>query len=212
MNVSDVVEVPVAVPVEPGCRPMRADARRNRERIVKAARAVFAQYGRDAQMDDVARKAKLGVGTLYRHFPTKEALVRAVIVHQMATMAAMAAERLADEDADPWEAFSGFVLECAERHQRDRVLSQVLATQPSSWFRHAAIEETELAARATALLARAQAAGVARRAPRAEARTKPAKASQQSSTWRHSVATTCRRSNLSAASAWTSASFVGKCR
>ena len=52
-------------------RVMRADARRNRERILEAARAEWAAHGRDVQMDDVAQRAGVGVGTLYRHFPTK---------------------------------------------------------------------------------------------------------------------------------------------
>ena len=59
--------------------PLRADARRNREKVLKAARAVFAEQGRDAQMDDVARRAGVGVGTVYRHFPTKEALIEALM-------------------------------------------------------------------------------------------------------------------------------------
>ena len=143
-------------------RPQRADARRNRERILEAAMCAFGRTGLDTQMDELARQAGVGVGTLYRHFPTKDALVRALIVHHMGTMAEAARLRLEDADADPWQAFSGFLLECAEHHERDRVLSQVLATQPSSWFRHAAVEETELAARAARLMGRAQAAGVVR--------------------------------------------------
>ena len=59
-------------------RPLRADARRNRERVLQAAREVFAEQGREAQMDDVARRAAVGVGTVYRHFPTKEALIDAI--------------------------------------------------------------------------------------------------------------------------------------
>src|SRR5712691_13053035 len=56
-------------------RPLRADARRNRERILASARAVFAESGAEAQIDDVARHAGVGVGTVYRHFPTKQALL-----------------------------------------------------------------------------------------------------------------------------------------
>jgi AcrR family transcriptional regulator len=52
-------------------KPLRADARRNREKVLAAARAVFAERGVDAQMDDVAGRADVGVGTVYRHFPTK---------------------------------------------------------------------------------------------------------------------------------------------
>src|SRR5687768_10426070 len=77
------VEVPFVNPYSrdmsvPTERPLRADARRNRERVLEGARAVFAEHGRDAQMDDVAKRAGVGVGTVYRHFPTKEALVSAL--------------------------------------------------------------------------------------------------------------------------------------
>ena len=58
-----------------GGRPLRADARRNRERILEAARETFSEYGTEAQMDEIARRAGVGVGTLYRHFPTKDVLV-----------------------------------------------------------------------------------------------------------------------------------------
>jgi AcrR family transcriptional regulator len=53
----------------PVTKPLRADARRNRERIVSAARTVFAEQGAEAQIDDIARAAGVGVGTVYRHFP-----------------------------------------------------------------------------------------------------------------------------------------------
>jgi len=56
-------------------RPLRADARRNREKIVNAAREIVAEQGEAAQIDDVARKAGVGVGTVYRHFPNKDALM-----------------------------------------------------------------------------------------------------------------------------------------
>lgn len=149
-------------PTTPCAKPQRADARRNREKIVEAAMAVFSESGLDTQMDDLARRAGLGVGTLYRHFPTKDDLVRAVIVHHMAAMAEEARLRLEADGEDPWEAFSSFLVTCANRHERQRLLSQVLATQPSSWFRHAAVVETELAERASQLMARAQADGTVR--------------------------------------------------
>lgn len=59
-------------------RPMRADARRNYERIIAVAREAFAEHGPDAPLDDVARRACVGPGTLYRHFPNREALIEAV--------------------------------------------------------------------------------------------------------------------------------------
>ena len=63
----------------PAAKPLRADARRNRARILKAARAVFADQGVHSQIDDVAKRAKVGVGTVYRHFPTKDVLLDAVV-------------------------------------------------------------------------------------------------------------------------------------
>ena len=63
-------------------RPLRADARRNRERILVAAREVCAQQGAHVQIDDVARIAGVGVGTVYRHFPTKDALIEALVAEK----------------------------------------------------------------------------------------------------------------------------------
>ncbi|MGC0415666.1 TetR/AcrR family transcriptional regulator [Embleya sp. AB8] len=60
-------------------RPMRADARRNYERLLAQARVVFAEHGIDASLEEVARRAEVGIGTLYRHFPTRDALVEAVV-------------------------------------------------------------------------------------------------------------------------------------
>ena len=75
-------------------KPLRADARRNREKVLAAARAVFAEQGVDAQMDDVARRADVGVGTVYRHFPTKDALLNALTDELFAVIAAHARELL----------------------------------------------------------------------------------------------------------------------
>jgi len=60
-------------------RPLRADARRNRERILASARAAYAESGAAVQIDDVARHAGVGVGTVYRHFPTKQALLTELV-------------------------------------------------------------------------------------------------------------------------------------
>ncbi len=86
----------------------------------------------------------------------------ATFVHHMQGMAEEARIRLEGGSDDPWATFRDFLLECAGRHERERLLSQVLATQPSSWFRHAAVVETELAERAAELMRRAQAAGAVR--------------------------------------------------
>ena len=81
--------------------------------MLAAARAVFAEHGREAQMDDVARRAGVGVGTVYRHFPTKEALVEALAVDALRAIAAAAEEALAIED--PWEAFTSRAVGAAPR-------------------------------------------------------------------------------------------------
>jgi len=142
-------------------RPLRADAARNRDKIVEAAKAAFSERGLETQMEDVARRAEVGVGTLYRHFPTKDALVRALIVDKMERMAEAAKEAL-DAGGDPWEAFAGVLWKGAEQTVRDRSLAQVFSSQPQEAFRSAIEDETELSARMGELLARAKAAGLAR--------------------------------------------------
>ena len=117
-----------AVEVITGERPLRADARRNRERIMAAARACFAADGIDAQMDDVARRAKVGVGTVYRHFPDKAALLAALAAERFGQLAALAAEALQEED--PWESFRGFLWRSAELASEDLAHCQVMAAAP----------------------------------------------------------------------------------
>jgi AcrR family transcriptional regulator len=138
-------------------RPQRADARRNRTKVIEAAMAAFAEYGLDAQMDDIARRAGLGVGTLYRHFPTKDALVQALVVDHMTRMAGRGREVL-EQAGDPWELVAGFLRWCGEHQMDDRGLGDVLATQPPETFTNAA-ESSGLVAVADALLRRARDAG-----------------------------------------------------
>ena len=82
-------------------RPLRADARRNRERVLAAAGAAFAEAGFDAQVEDIARRAGVGVGTLYRHFPTKDALVDALAEAHFGHLADLLEAALGRE-GDPW--------------------------------------------------------------------------------------------------------------
>lgn len=111
-------------------KPLRADARRNREKVLTAARAVFAEQGVDAQMDDVARHADVGVGTVYRHFPTKDALLNALSDELFAVVAAHARE-LMDLD-DPWEAFTRAMWFGGEKTAGDRAFTEILAAaQPT---------------------------------------------------------------------------------
>jgi AcrR family transcriptional regulator len=143
----------------PSDRPLRADARRNRERIVEAARIVFATHGADAQIDDIARAAGVGVGTVYRHFPHKEALLGELLVERFRRMADTAERALQVED--PWEAFAGMLRANAEFCAKEIGVQQALARGPDAW-EYAAPEIDRLRDTAAKLIARAQAAGVMR--------------------------------------------------
>lgn len=105
-------------------RPLRADARRNRERIMEAARTAFADSGRSVQMDDVARLAGVGVGTLYRHFPTKEDLVVELV--RETVQASTEAARTALTREDPGEAIEWLVREHASKMARSRGLRDAM--------------------------------------------------------------------------------------
>ena len=137
-------------------RPPRADARRNRARILEAARTCFAESGLEAQVDDIARRAGVGVGTVYRHFPTKEALYEALAADHFLRLAATAREALGG--ADPWESFSGFMRRSAELQASDRALAEVMAAQPEV-MRDAARGREDLHSAVAELVSRAQAAG-----------------------------------------------------
>jgi AcrR family transcriptional regulator len=109
-------------------RVLRADARRNHEAVIKAAKRLFAAQGLDAQMPDVAKAAKVGVGTVYRHFPTKEDLIAALAADRFERLAERAREAL-DED-DPWQGFRGFIRFSAELQADDRGLCEVMGSRP----------------------------------------------------------------------------------
>ncbi|WP_424923459.1 TetR/AcrR family transcriptional regulator [Actinocrispum wychmicini] len=100
---------------------LRSDARDNRERILDAARAVFATEGLDAPIREIARRAGVGPATLYRRFPTKEMLVTAAFGDQMRACQAIVDEGLADPD--PWHGFCLVIEKFCELHARDRGLT-----------------------------------------------------------------------------------------
>jgi AcrR family transcriptional regulator len=137
-------------------RPLRADARRNREKVLTAAREVFSEHGRDAQMDDVARRAGVGVGTVYRHFPTKEALIEALVVDSFQKIALRAEAALQADDA--WDAFASTLWAGAEILAADRALSEVFASTPGV-FEAAAPTVEGLRETLTEIMNRAKAAG-----------------------------------------------------
>ncbi|WP_229073793.1 TetR/AcrR family transcriptional regulator [Actinoplanes sp. DH11] len=101
-------------------RPLRRDAQRNRERIIAAAHEVFATRGFAATLDDVAHHAGVGVGTVYRRFPTKEALVEAVFTDRLEDMVTLAEEALAAPSA--WAGLVEFLRRAARLHSADRGL------------------------------------------------------------------------------------------
>ena len=105
---------------------MRADAERNRRRIVEAATAVFGEQGLDAPLEDVARRAGVGIATLYRRYPTREGLVVACFRHRLDQYAAALEEALAAPDA--WTGFCGFVERACEMQAADRASQDLLTT------------------------------------------------------------------------------------
>lgn len=86
-------------------RPKRADARRNYDKVIAAARDAFAERGDATSLEEIARRAGVGIGTLYRNFPTRQALLEAVYVDEVDTLCRSASEF---EDLPPWDAFSAW--------------------------------------------------------------------------------------------------------
>ena len=150
---------PTATPDQAPVRAQRADARRNRLRVIKAARKCMAREGLDAQMEDVARCAGVGVGTVYRHFRTKDELVDALADERFDRLRELAEESLAMDD--PWEAFETFVRASAHIQTEDRALSEVLTSRPETMGR--AAERVGILDLVSQLLGRAQKAGVVRK-------------------------------------------------
>src|SRR5437773_12171024 len=87
-------------------RPKRADARRNYEKVLAAAREAFAEGGESTALEEIARRAGVGIGTLYRHFPNRQALIEALYVDEVEDVCRSAAEL---DGADPWEALYGWL-------------------------------------------------------------------------------------------------------
>lgn len=139
---------------------LRADARRNRQRILRAAREVFAEHGIDAPMAGVARRAGVGVATLYRRFPTRDDLVRAAFAHQMHACARVLYEAVADPD--PWRGFQRLVETVCDLHSAERGFPEAfVAAFPESAREHAKMRE-KASQELIRLIRRAQAAGALR--------------------------------------------------
>jgi AcrR family transcriptional regulator len=111
-----------ASPIE--ARRLRSDAQRNRERILASARVLLARYGAEASVEQITGEAGIGMGTLYRHFPTKEALIDAVLEDAFADLVQIAEQAVADEDA--WRGFTGFLERALALHAANRGLKDML--------------------------------------------------------------------------------------
>src|SRR5689334_892070 len=140
-------------------RPKRADARRNYEKVLAAAREAFAEGGESTALEEIARRAGVGIGTLYRHFPNRQALLEAVYVDEVEAVCRTAAEL---EDADPWDALSQWlarlVAYMATKHALIGELTEYLDKDAELF----ATCRASLYGAGETLLARAQEAGVVR--------------------------------------------------
>ena len=113
-----------ATGAEDGTRPLRRDAERNRQRILQAAAEVFNERGLDVSLDEIARHAGVGVGTVYRRFRTKEELVEALFMDRLGQVATIAEQALAAPD--PWSGLASFMERMAEVMTGDLGLQQIL--------------------------------------------------------------------------------------
>jgi AcrR family transcriptional regulator len=141
-------------------RPLRADARRNREKIMASALELFASRGHDAQMEEIAAHSGLGMGTLYRHFPSKQALLTAMVAERFRGMADLA--RAAEQITDPGESFEVLLRSYLEAAEGDA--SFQLALMGSGDVEWAGIrqEKAEFAEIVSRIIERAVAAGAVR--------------------------------------------------
>jgi AcrR family transcriptional regulator len=137
-------------------RGLRVDAERNRQRILAAARQAFAELGLDVPLEEIARRAEVGIGTLYRRYPTRAELVAAAFESKMADYADAAEQALAHPD--PWAGFCDYVERVFEMQAGDRGFTTVLTLTFPTAKRFEATRDRAYADFVT-LIERAQAAG-----------------------------------------------------
>ncbi len=139
---------------------LRADAERNRQRLLEAARELFASRGLDITLDDIAHHAGVGVGTAYRRFPNKDALIEALMVDKIRELIAIAKECL--DEPDPWRGLTSYFERALALQASDRGLAEVMWT---SGVRLAGVAKArqKLAPIVGRLVKRAVDAGVVRR-------------------------------------------------
>jgi AcrR family transcriptional regulator len=140
-------------------RPKRADARRNYEKVLAAAREAFAEGGESTALEEIARRAGVGIGTLYRHFPSRQALLEALYLDEVEEVCRSAAQL---DGADPWEALNGWFERFIAYLATKRALAHELLNyldKDASLFQ---ASRASLFAAGEPLLERAQQAGVVR--------------------------------------------------
>ncbi len=142
----------------PATRPLRADAQRNRDRILEAAELAFATEGTEVHVETIAEKAGVGVGTLYRHFPTKQKLCEAILLDRVSALVRDA--RQLTEDDDPGGVFFGFLEHFMEEAAAKRDLVAMMGD--GAGFKETATVRVELADTVGVLLRRAQSVGAVR--------------------------------------------------
>lgn len=140
-------------------RPKRADARRNYEKVLTAAREAFAEGGESTALEEIARRADVGIGTLYRHFPNRQALLEALYAAEVEEMCRSAAEL---DDADPWEALNGWFERFIAYIGTKRALASELLNYMDPDAALFQVCRTSLFEAGEPLLKRAQEAGVVR--------------------------------------------------
>lgn len=140
-------------------RTLRADARRNRQAVLAAAKELFAERGLDVQMPDLAKRANVGVGTVYRHFATKDDLIAALVAERFERLAETF--RAALELRDPWDGICECIRFAAQIQADDRALCEVMGSRPE--VMDAAARSAGLPELCDRLVKRAQRAGKLRR-------------------------------------------------
>ena len=147
--------VPRCAPV----RPLRRDAELNRQRILRAAAEIFTEQGLEATLDDVARRAGVGVGTVYRRFPDKEALADALFTDRLDALVALAEDALADPDE--WGSLVSFLEQAGALLAADRGLRQLFMFATYGYGR-VGQARARMQPLVSTLVSRAQAAGAVR--------------------------------------------------
>jgi AcrR family transcriptional regulator len=140
-------------------RPKRADARRNYDKLIAAAREAFTEDGSAASLEDIARRAQVGIGTLYRHFPTRQALLEAVYLEEVEAIC-RSAEGLSE--LDPWEALTTWLRRFVGYAATKRALAEELLAVTGADSEVLASCRGAITDAGEPLLERAQQAGVAR--------------------------------------------------